>query len=382
MLAVWSTIFDADEFPVLSTSEDVHINPLPVLTAKRLRFGNEEILREALRDDLIIISASGHNPSTTVRGLIEMVGENEWRQRNAKVVFRTQDSHHQLHDELEILDEVDLLAVAHSNYLRYFPAHKVLHVPCSLHQNRSAAAQWLKEIPISNDVDVVFPFQLYRGESRNALSYEVWKKLTKQGFSVRFGFFRYFQSEDRPPVLWEELARARVILNLPLRNDFNIRNLEASLFPSWHVTPQLPDHDLVTMDWSNTRFVEPNASEIVSAVEEIFHLGEYQEPSLAPQEMVLQHHTASDRIYQIIDATLGTRLDQQPKYFGGDTEQEKKPAIVTIYSGSQLLDYSPNIWSKAPSNALYTPSALLRLKATMMQLVLLPGRVLRKLKRH
>ena len=381
MFTVWSTNFDADEFRVMSEPGEVIFRELPVLSSQALNYGNEEMLREALRGDLIIFSSSGHHPRNTIHGLMDMLGEREWRQRRAKIVLRTQDSHHQLQDELAILDEIDVLAVAHSNYLKYFPPHKVLYVPCSLHQTRSVAAKWLEETPMEKDIDVVFPFQLYRGETRNALAYEVWKTLNKKGFSTRFGFFRYYRNEQAPPVLWEELGRARVILNLPLRDDFNIRNFEASLFPAWHITPKLPDHDLVSIDWSNTRFVEPNASKIVSVIEESLETTQSEEPSPTPRETVLQHHTSNDRIYHIIDAILETNLHQQPKDFKEAREPNKKPPITILYGGRELLGNSPGAWSKTPSNSLFTPSGLLKLKATLVQLVLLPGRVLGKLKK-
>ena len=378
MFSVWSTNYNADEFPVITANENINIQHLPVLTSTELWRDNSETLKSALRDNLIILSLSGHNPRVTVQGLIDMAGERQWRQRKAKVVVRTQDSHHQLRDEIAIIDEIDVMAIAHSNYLKYFPPQKALHVPCSLYYSRSMAKEWLRQTPTGKDIDVVFPFQLYRGEPRNALAYEVLRNLNKRGISARFGFFRYFRNQEAPPLLWEEFARARVILNLPLRDDFNIRNFEASLFPAWHITPKLPDHDLVTMDWSHTRFVESNASNITSAIEEILRSDQKKEFSLAPRESVLHQHTASDRDYQIIDAVLGTTLQKQPKVFDALSEMNKKPPIVTVYEPRQLLANGPTLFSRVPSNAQYKPSLWRRLGSTVLFSFFLLG-ALRKL---
>ena len=352
-----------------------------MLTSTGLRFDGKDSLRNALRDDLIIVSLSGHNPLDTVRGLIEMVGDQEWRQRKAKVVLRTQDSHHQLDDELAIIDDVDWIAIAHSSYLKFFPADKVMHVPCSLYYSRSMAREWLRQTSATKDVDVVFPFQLYRGEPRNALAYEVFRNLNRRGITTKFGFFRYFRNSEAPPLLWEELGRARVILNLPLRNDFNIRNFEASLFTSWHVTPKLSDHDLVRMNWSNTRFVGSDALHITSTIEDILLSGQESELISSPRELVLHDHTVNDRIYQIIDFVLGTTLQAQPKVFDAVTSPNKKPPIVALYDETQLLLNSPNLVGQVASNSLYQPSFGMRLKATVLQIALLPKRIIRSFAR-
>ena len=352
----------------MAAPEKVDFRHLPILTTTELWTDNKEELQLALRDDLVIVSLSGHNPKSVVHGLIEMAGEKQWRQRRAKVVLRTQDSHHQLRDELAVVDLIDVLAIAHGNYLKYFPAHKVLHVPCSLYYSRSMATQWIGSVGTTKDTDVVFPFQIYRGEARNSLAYEVLARLRNQGISARFGFFRYFRNQEAPPILWEELARARIILNLPLRDDFNIRNLEASLFPAYHLTPKLPDHDMIGMDWSNTRFVEPNSALITSKIQELLQLGQDTIASLTPREVVLQKHTASDRIYQIVDSVLGTNLQEQPKVFDAISAPNKKPAIATIYVESQLLANGPTLFSGLPSNSLFRPSFGRRLESTIVRI--------------
>ena len=381
MFTAWSTGIDEAEFLLVCQGQNLATKRLSVLSSTGLHVEEGTVLRAALRDDLIILSLSGHNPLRTVRGLVQMAGERQWRQRKAKIVLRTQDSHHQLRDELAIIDDIDLIAIAHSNYLEFFPAGKALHVPCSIYSSRSTATEWLTQTSTAKDVDVVFPFQLYRGEPRNALAYEVLRKLKKEGISARFGFFRYFRNQESPPLLWEELARARVILNLPLRDDFNIRNLEASLFPGWHVTPKLPDHDAINMDWSNTRFVSAESSAIVSVIKDILNSGEVTTLSPTPRDVVLSKHTASDRIYYIIDTVLGTTLQEQPKVFDAVSTPNKKQPIVTLFDEMDLLYSSPTLLTPVATNSLYRPSMGVRLKATFIKLVLYPKQIMKKIAR-
>ncbi len=374
MVTVWTTTFDADEFPAVSDSSGVALRALPIL-GSYLYDNCGDILNEALRDDLIIVSLSGHNPSQIVSGLIDAVGHTRWRQRKARVVVRTQDSHHQVAQELSILDDVDFVGIAHSNYLRHFPPTKVLHVPCSLHQSRSLAAQWIKKTPTEHTTDVAFPFQLYRGESRNALSYEVLRQLEHSGVSTNFGFFRYYNMPSSPPRLWEELGRARVILNLPLRDDFNIRNFEASLFPAWHVTPQLPDHDRVAMDWSNTVFSDADPDALVATILGLLEQSNERVPSANPREVVLDNHVANDRVYQIVDHIFGTSLHTQPKTKDANATINQKPVIIERYSPARLLEMSPTVFTRSPSNALYQPPLQLRLRATLRRLMSIPARI-------
>lgn len=376
MATVWTTTFDTEEFSALSKISGVQLRPLPIL-GSYLYADSKDTLNEALRDDLVILSLSGHDPRQIVSGLIDMVGQTRWRQRKAQVVIRTQDSHHQVARELQIVQDVDFVAIAHSNYLSRFPSGQVLHVPCSLHQSRSLASQWIDKISVKEPVDVVFPFQLYRGETRNALAYEVLKKLQKEGISTNFGFYRYYDAPGHPPRLWEELSRARIILNLPLRDDFNIRNFEASLFPAWHVTPKLPDHDLVSMDWSNTVFSNAEPESLVRTILELLDDDVPLIPSCRPREKVLSDHVSNDRVYQIVDHVFGTSLQSQPKPPSGQTIINQKPAIVEHYSRVRLLEMSPTVFTRLPANTLYRPPFFLRLRASARRLISMPKRLRR-----
>lgn len=383
MVDVWTTFFDAGESSLVTQGSGVTFHPLPIVGIG-LNEGFESDLQEALRADLVVIILSGQNPIDIVRGLIEMVGESQWRSRRAKVVLRTQDSHHQLDSELAIVDDVDVLAIAHANYLSRFPPGKAIHIPCSLQLDRNTVAHWIEHTPVAHDVDVVFPFQLYRGEPRNALAFEIQRELSRRGLTSRFGFFRYYNTPESPPRLWEELGRARVILNLPLRDDLNIRNFEASLFPSWHVTIRLPDHDMISMDWSNTVFVPPDPLAIVSRIAELLGEGTpsvkpVPVPSLTPREVVLRSHVLNDRVYQIVDELFGTDLQHGPKLFEKPARFNQKPAIVDLYTPRRLLEKSPTILHPLPTNILYRPPLSLRIRSTLVNVALAPRKILQRL---
>ena len=376
---VWSTSCDSEESPSLAEAENLLLRPLGMAHPS---FGKHSIpdLGEALRSDLVILDMSGINPRQGLADIIDNVGQRQWEQRRARVVFRSQDSHHQLADELSVLDQIDYFAIAHGPYLEHFPQGRAFHVPCSLHQSRTIASGWVGKTPTEKEVDVVFPFQLYRGEVRNALAYEIHRELVKRGHSARFGFFRYNRSADSPPRLWEEMGRAKVILNLPLRDDLNIRNFEASLFPSWHVTLKVSDHDRLDMDWSNTVFVPPHPRAIADTISELLDSDSHAaEPSMGPSQTVLHHHTSNDRLYQIIDHVYGTSLQTQPKSTDREGTVKVKPVIDEVYSSWTMLEKSPTLFTRLPSTGGYRPSLWLRAKSTITRLVTLPRRLTKRL---
>jgi len=376
---VWSTSCDSEESPALAEAENVLLRPLGMAHPSFARHSIPD-LGEALRSDLIILEMSGINPRQGVADIIDNVGERQWKQRRARIVFRSQDSHHQLSDELSVLDQIDYFAIAHGPYLENFPDGRAFHVPCSLHQNRTIASGWARKTPTEKEVDVVFPFQLYRGEVRNALAYEISRELQKRGHSARFGFFRYNRFADSPPKLWEEMGRARVILNLPLRDDLNIRNFEASLFPSWHVTVKVSDHERVDMDWSNTVFVHPQPRAIADTISDLLDRDSHlPEPSMSPSQEVLHHHTSNDRVYQIIDHVFGTALTSRPTSTNREGLIKVKPVIEEIYSSSKMLEKSPTLFTRLPETGGYRPSLWLRVKSTIIRVVTLPQRIAHRL---
>lgn len=379
---VWSTSFDSEESPNIAHAEGVLLSPLGMAHPSLARHSIPS-LDEALRSDLVIIDLSGINPRTALAEMIDNVGDRQWKQKKAHVVLRSQDSHHQVKDELAVLDEIDTFAIAHGEYLNQFPAGRAIHIPCSLHQSRTIASNFVSLTPTRHEVDVVFPFQLYRGELRNALAYEIHRELRRRGYSTRFGMFRYYRTQDSPPQLWEEIARARVVLNLPLRNDLNIRNFEASLFPSWHVTVEVPDHQRVDMDWANTVFCPPDSKVICDQISDLLSdEAVASKVSTGPAEAVLAQHTANDRLYSIIDAVIGSSLSSQPRKFDGVGTLKKKPAIEQIYSTRMLLEFSPALLTPIPDNSLYRPSLTLRFASTLVTLLGLPRRLLQFLKRR
>lgn len=255
-LEVWLTGGDFQELAVSSSDTSVRIHSLPH-SQSLIEESSTEQLREALRGDLVLFHLSGENPRTTVSQLMAVAGRNHWIQRKAKVVLKTQDSHHQYANEFRTVDDIDLLAIAHGPYLPLFPSHKVIHVPCAIETTRSTAKTWLANLGNDKDIDVAFPFMLYRGESRNAIAFEVHKNLRQMGYRVRFGRYRYAKGPERPSRLWEEMSRAKVILNLPLRDDLNIRTFEAGLFASWQVTVKVPDTDKIDFNKEGIRFAKP-----------------------------------------------------------------------------------------------------------------------------
>ena len=379
MAEVWIAGGDLEELHHVTKNGPITIKGLPWAEAIISDGARAELL-EALQSDLIVLQAAGKDPHWLATQLEQVAGSNHWRQRKAQVVIKTQDSHHQADSELASLDFVDYVAIAHGPYLTHFPEGRAIHSPCAVELPRRLVKQWVDNITSDKSIDVVFPFYLYRGEARNAIAYQVAKELKRRGHSFFFGRYRYYQSATSPLKLWEEMARAKVVLNLPLRDDLNIRSFEASLFPTWQVTVRVPDHDVVRLNEENMSFVSPNPLSIADAISDLLeHSPSSPSPTLGPREDILSGHLISDRIMGIIDQVLGTSLLSEPKKLDGDFPVKRKPLYIEQYSSFDMLEKSPLITDPAPPNSLYSVPWPIRLLASLAYLVSLPKKLWVKL---
>ena len=366
---VWLTGGDHDELAAMTKDMPLEVHALPH-THFLIKNSLSEDLRTALQGDLVVLHLSGEGPRETVSQLMDVAGHKHWTQRKARVVLKTQDSHHQYKSEQRAIEDIDFLAIAHGPYLPLFPADKVIHVPCAIETTRSTAREWLGRISSDHDFDVAFPFFLYRGEPRNAIAFEVMRHLDRLGYRVRFGRYRYAAGPARPSRLWEEMARAKVILNLPLRNDLNIRTFEAGLFPSWQVTVKVPDMEKVDFDKSNIHFAEPDARSITETIHSLLSDPSIGTPDInASRVNLLEHHMFNDRMMSIIDHVLGTNLGQAPRHYEGPAFFYSKPLIEEIYAPRDLVHKSPTLLDSAPANSLYKVSLWRRLHSTIANMV-------------
>lgn len=379
---VWLAGGDHFELSEISKSTEVKIHALPHAQKIITDSAKEELLR-ALQADLVVFPSNGDDPRILVSQLMTIAGPKHWVQRKAKIALKTQDSHHQFKSEQKVIEDIDCLAIAHGPYLPLFPSGKVFHVPCAVEARRSTAKNWLEKISYEKDIDVAFPFAIYQGEQRNVVAYETLKELKRRGHRVRFGQFRYSRGPGLPARIWEEMARARVVLNLPLRNDLNIRTFEASLFPAWQVTLEVPDMLDIDFDKSNIVFASANSKSIVETIEEILCAdGESIKPSLTPQSSILNRHMVNDRMMSIIDHVLETNLSGGPRKYEGPVLSYSKPVIEDLYTPLRLLRCGPTVFDATPKNTLYRVSAWRRIQSTIFRLVFVfrTGGKLRKTK--
>jgi len=365
---VWLTGGDFDELAVITRDSSLDTYALPHAHSL-INNSSGEQLRRALQGDLVVLHLSGEDPRKTVSQLMDVAGRNHWAQRKANVVLKTQDSHHQYKSELQALDDIDFLAIAHGPYLPFFPKDKVIHVPCAIETTRSTARSWLQNIPDAHDVDVAFPFVLYRGEPRNAVAFEVLRNLHRLGHRVRFGRYRYATGPGRPSRLWEEMARARIILNLPLRNDLNIRTFEAGLFPSWQVTIRVPDSERVDFDSSAIRFAKPDSRSLTETILGLLTDSVGASPAVSQsRRALLNNHMFNDRMIAIVDHVLGTNLGQSPRYYDGPVFHYTKPLVEEIYTPQDLIQKSLTLLDRRPSNSPYKVSFGRRAHSTVANL--------------
>lgn len=302
-----------------------------------------EAVLEALRSDLWIISLRGTNPEKFTRELMQLVGNRAWSRRRARIVLRTQNSHHQFQSELNSLEMVDQLAIAHGNYAPRFPTGKVTVEPCAVERIpkkwAESAVYSLKE---EKSVDVVFPFSLYPGAARNRLAAEVIRRFDSRGISYRFGLFTGWQESPASPRLWLEMARARVILNLPTADDFNIRNYESALtcVPQVGISTWKPNSGLV--GHTGALVAEANPDAICQAVAQIVK-GEIQfssEEMHLLQRDVIDNHFEIDRVTSIIQNQLSISISGPKQATALEWAPPAEPENAIIYSKNMLCSAS------------------------------------------
>ena len=210
------------------------------------------------------------------------------------------DSHHQWPEERRYRHHFDAFFVAHSPYCKFFDADRVHWLPCSFFQlETNSLLDALKSDPFAaaREFDVVFPHSLYLAGSR----------------AIRTSFARSFL-EDRhafcgpvePGMPYiRKIQSARVVLNLPLFDDLNIRNFEAWALNRVLLTPHVPDMDRIAAPAEGTVFFNADFSDFRQKLELALDLA--GQP-LHTASFVLNGHMLVHRYAAIINTVLGTAV--------------------------------------------------------------------------
>jgi tetratricopeptide (TPR) repeat protein len=271
-----------------------------------------------------------------IRGAFEKNKNNPLLQRflsnvHMKKVAWSMDSHHQWPHEVACQQFFDTYYLAHSNYIDKFEPGKARWLPCALQfdgRREDVLPYIVGDMPQNYDVVSVYRDYLQIGD-RNAAAWMCWKELQAEGRSVFLGQTRQWNPDGNKTVgginrYYEALRSGKVILNLSIIDDLNMRNLEALLLNQVMVANRVPDHEKMKLDYSNVVFFDKfNVRSFRKAMEEAMEKTE--KPRKNTMATVLNHHTMIHRFVTMINEQLGTKLSVPDIDVSAISAKQKRP---------------------------------------------------------
>ena len=208
----------------------------------------EESLEALKFFDHVIFRLSGENPNELVH-FIKMHGLLEkFLDRPFTASFWTMDSHHLVKQEAKAAKHFDYIFVAHKQYLKFFDPSKARYLPCSFSLTSSTeVSRYLAEPPkhLRNEAEgACAVFAAYPWQKRNA-GYSKFMEL-----AGTLGIDNSFVGKvygGMPPndKLIKRMLEHKVVVNLSLSDDLNMRNFEALALNRILLTNKVLDHELL-----------------------------------------------------------------------------------------------------------------------------------------
>jgi hypothetical protein len=198
--------------------------------------------------DAVVWRLSGEDPNLFIWRLRLLGLLSEFQNRNFKAVFWTMDTHHMLSREARAAKYFDHVFIAHSPYVHNFPTEKTSFLPCSVSieskSNIQGVIDRLQNKPAKNSC--VALFANYPGQQRN-LEYS--KILELLGDLPVEHFFGQARGGSTPnSELISKTLEHKIVINLSLADDLNMRNFEALALNRVLLTNFVPDFHILG-DW-------------------------------------------------------------------------------------------------------------------------------------
>lgn len=234
--------------------------------------------------------------------------------RQLKKVAWSMDSHHFWPQETACQEFFDTYYIAHSNYLSKFKPGKAEWLPCALQFDgcrEDILPYILHKFPKTVDVVSMYHNYLHIGD-RNAAAWNCWQELKREGRSVLLGQTKQWDAHGRKAEgcmqrYYGALLSGRVILNLSIMDDLNMRNFEALLLNQVMAANRVPDHDKLKLDYSNVVFFDKfDTTSFRRAMDEAMEKA--RRPRRNTMAEALNNHTMIHRFVTMINKQLGTKL--------------------------------------------------------------------------
>jgi hypothetical protein len=331
----------ADDIALVNRERQVEFVQTPFMQELTSRELAAEFIARIRSADLVIFRLVGDDPEAFIRRLDHFGLLPEFEAVPAIKALWSQDSHHMHSLEAAALPWFDRIYVAHYQYLDLFPASKTQYLPCAF-----TAASVATLVKLNADVrpierDIIFPHVMYGGAERNRITFHIAERLRQRGVSSLMG--RLYGSAAGIPYgnLLYGLSTSRVVLNISLSDDLNIRNFEAVAMNRTLLTNEVPDHQLQNLDYRRTYFFRRDLSDLDSALDAAL-----ADSGTTPVwRSVPGRNMLIDRYLTIINRELGTELrvvlpDLEPGAVSSVLPRQVDFALepdVILYDNSYLL---------------------------------------------
>jgi hypothetical protein len=216
-----------------------------------------------------------------------------------KPIFWSQDSHVMLEEELKFQERFSRVYVAHSKYQSKFRT-ACEFLPCSFTKCSIDDLLKLRQLRLPKNYDVVFYFEPYG--ARASTIRKMHRKLRHH--KVWFGR-TYGANPVLPfPNLLLLIKSARVVLNLSLKDDLNLRNFEALAADAILMADKTSDHDKVELDFRNVLFYQRSLEDFEDILQEALR----RQAGTDASANILEKHMLISRYLDIINRATGLDL--------------------------------------------------------------------------
>jgi len=301
------------------------LSRIPSVSELLLQSKNEiaESLNELNSFDHVVFRLSGENPNELVQ-LLRIYGlMDTFLDRSFSVSFWTMDSHHLGAQEARASRFFDHVFVAHKQYLQLFPLAKAFYLPCSFSLSSSADAAIYRvenAQQSSNKADgVCAPFAAYPWQKRNRHYADCLGEIKELGIEkVFFGVVRGGAQPNEAVI--RKILEHKVVLNLSLSDDLNMRNFEALALNRILLTNRVKDHEILHEWGENIVYLNEDWQNLGQAIRKSLN----RTPKDISKEFLVEHGIEA-RVMSIVEILSGHLREQKDVGFAG-----RRPSITLV----------------------------------------------------
>ncbi|HSJ10180.1 MAG TPA: glycosyltransferase [Longimicrobiales bacterium] len=355
-IAISGNYFDED-VALLHGSESVRFLRLPFMEEIRTPDAVDNLLDVAAGADLLVFRLVGADPAAFIDVLRTSGRLGAFEKLPLPKVFWTQDSHHRAAGEASVQPYFQRAYIAHAAYLDRFDARTAAYLPCAYTASSAARLYQLNAAPVVPVRDVAFPHVLYAGAERNAITFAIHERLQRRNLTAWFGRLHGGEGGETHGHMLDLLRSSRIVLNVSLADDFNIRNFEAVAMNRAMLTNRVPDHDRSDLDFRRSWFFRRDLSNFDEALDAALA----DDASIDVWRSVPGRHMLIDRYAEIIRRELALDLHVRPPAAAPQPAASPRAIAVSdvsaAYSGADLLMHA--IWTRLRRHEYRAAAALL-----------------------